>query len=295
MSLVKHGLVALSFVFAAIRSWFTNFQLVVRSRKREVVTKDNMEVKCIWPRHRALLFGLNYAGSECELAGCINDVLNVNDYLVQDLHFQPDKIRMLCDDDPNTAHRCTRKGIMFELRKLAAQTYTEELDGVWIHYSGHGTGVADVNNDEIDKQDEAIYSTDNKVVLDDELGMLLSKFNPRTKVFCVFDCCFSGTMLDLTYRWRSETDSCQEAGVCSDRSILMLSGCRDDQTSADASWDRSPAGALTSRLLDTLREYPDLEVFNSLAVLREKLVYGQFTQVPQLCSSFTLDANTRWL
>lgn len=250
---------------------------------------------CVWPRHRALLIGLNYPGSECELKGCVNDVMNVKDFLIKDQLFDEDKVRMVCDTDSVTAPCCTRAGILAELRRLATQTHEEDLDGVWIHYSGHGTGMQDCNNDETDGQDEAIYTSDEETITDDELGDIVKTFNPRTRLTCVFDCCFSGTMLDLTYRWTSEKDTCQEAGVCSDRRILMLSGCRDDQTSADTNWDRSPAGALTSRLLDTLRDYPDLKVFNGLTVLREKLVYGEFEQIPQLCSSFTLDYDTKWM
>ncbi len=251
--------------------------------------------QCVWPRHRALLIGLNYPDSSCQLQGCINDVLNVRDYLIEDQNFEPEKVRMVCDTDRLTHRCCTRRGILAELRKLARQSHEENLDGVWIHYSGHGTGIKDCNGDETDGQDEAIYTSDDEVIIDDELGELMKTFNPTTRVLAVFDCCFSGTMLDLTYHWTSQKDTCTKAGVCSDRRILTLSGCRDDQTSADANWDRAPAGALTSRFIDTLRDNPDMEVFNTLAVLREKLVYGEFEQVPQLCSSFTLDSQTKWM
>jgi hypothetical protein len=34
------------------------------------------------PRRKALLIGINYTGSKYQLNGCINDAMNIHDYLV---------------------------------------------------------------------------------------------------------------------------------------------------------------------------------------------------------------------
>ena len=42
------------------------------------------------------------------------------------------------------------------------------------------------------------------------------------------------------------------------KSVFMFSGCRDDQTSADATISGSPSGAMSWALLETLYSRPDL-------------------------------------
>jgi Caspase domain len=46
----------------------------------------------------------------------------------------------------------------------------------------------------------------------------------------------------------------------SDAQILMFSGCKDVQTSADAHIEGSHTGAMSWALLKTLRDHPDLQV-----------------------------------
>jgi hypothetical protein len=36
------------------------------------------------PRRKALLIGINYFGTKHQLSGCINDAMNMKDYLVRD-------------------------------------------------------------------------------------------------------------------------------------------------------------------------------------------------------------------
>lgn len=41
------------------------------------------------PRRKALLIGINYHGTKHQLAGCINDTMNIREYLVRDRGFSP--------------------------------------------------------------------------------------------------------------------------------------------------------------------------------------------------------------
>ena len=41
------------------------------------------------PRRKALLIGINYFGTKHQLNGCINDAMNIRDYLVRDRKFSP--------------------------------------------------------------------------------------------------------------------------------------------------------------------------------------------------------------
>ena len=74
-------------------------------------------------------------------------------------------------------------------------------------YSGHGTYVKDVNDDEDDGKDECLVPLDYKesgMIFDDHLNNILSLIHPDTRVVFIVDACHSETMLDLSYRYVSE-------------------------------------------------------------------------------------------
>lgn len=63
---------------------------------------------------------------------------------------------------------------------------------------------------------------------------------------------------------------------------VLLSGCRDNQTSADAVFDGRPGGALTTSLVQALTAQPQQDWLTLHAALKTTLRAGGFAQVPQL-------------
>lgn len=249
---------------------------------------------------KALLFGLNYLQSEeGRLNGCINDVTNMAQYLRTQL-------RIPCDvyTDDKSPQDTTLLGMTTRLYELALQSWSEYLDFVWIHYSGHGSYVADNSRDELDGQDECLVPTDyakNGVLLDDTLNNILKQFNPKTKVICIFDCCHSGTIADVKYHWETDTRVNVENIQCQVKpKVITLSGCQDTQTSADAynvRGDNQYTGAMTSCLLTALSESSECrtDIFRLLTRLRALLKEKKFTQVPKLCSTYNLTRDRSFL
>jgi hypothetical protein len=121
---------------------------------------------------------------------------------------------------------------------LAVQTWKEKVDNVWIHYSGHGSFVKDREGDEADGCDECLVPSDYErsgVISDDDIREVFTCFHPNTKVACVFDCCHSGTIGDLPYRWVDYWRvSLSNRKFDIPARVMTLSGCLDHQTSADA-------------------------------------------------------------
>jgi hypothetical protein len=102
--------------------------------------------------------------------------------------------------------------------------------------------------------------------------------------------------MDLPYRYvtrKSEVVESSESG-CHPH-VVMVSGCRDDQTSADA-YDarrRENTGAMTSALLDVLATTPlvSRDAFTMVERMQKLLRSRRMGQVPQLSMSFrTSDA-----
>lgn len=243
---------------------------------------------------RAVLIGINYFGSEAELSGCINDILDVKVYLESCgytefiiLTDSPTDPYHLAEDSP------TRKNILAALSKFCAAT--KAGDTLYVHYSGHGSQLDDQNGDEADGVDETICpvdmdwaAPDSGFIRDDTLyDVLVKPLAPGARLRVVFDSCHSGSALDLPFRWVAGTKfACENEETCGD--VVFISGCKDSQTSADSRFSGRANGALTWALLKSLNSVKKTGAchWKELGELvRRRLVRGGYDQVPQLCFS----------
>ena len=245
-------------------------------------------------RGAALLFGLNYEHcSEGKLSGCINDTANVKRYLRSRY-----RIPVYSYNDRQDRKHTTRKGMLSKLRQMANLSRKRRLKMVWIHYSGHGTWARG-GKGETDGRTELLVPSDCESgarIKDDEINRILKGFWKRTRVFCVFDCCHSGTIADLRYSWRKRGKKRVENRKCKMRNrVVAISGCRDDQTAADAFGLEGRSvytGAMTTSLLSVLRRNPRIRLFTLLTLLRRALRMGGFSQIPVINSTFRLKNST---
>ena len=221
----------------------------------------------------ALLIGINYRGSSAPLGGCLNDVLNMKRYLLKNSLYRKGRILTVLEK------RATRKNILYHLRKVLWLCRKGFVNHVYVHYSGHGTYVRSFS--EKDGRDEAIVPFDGKIIRDDELHALFAQRLPRhVRCFMTFDSCYSGTILDLPYRYPRRTPPRKRQ--TSRAFVVTLSGCRDDQVS----WDTGDSGALTKAFLDALRRVgPRCTFWTLLGLVRNLLKFRKLPQVPQLYSS----------
>ena len=250
-------------------------------------------------KSKAILFGINYNTShkDARLRGCINDVRNMANFLEHTAKY--DSVKLYTDEEndyPVSAHR-----IIYKLYKLAIDTHRNNIRKVWIHFSGHGCSIPDNSNDEIDGKDECILPSDYKksgVITDDVLKSVFKYFHKDTKVVCVFDCCHSGTIGDLCYRYVNNNCHVENHVSRCMADIIILSGCADDQTSADAYnvCNRHQfTGAMTSCLIECLEEnnnFENKDVFYIIDMVHDNLIRKRFTQIPQITSSKILKYNT---
>jgi hypothetical protein len=92
------------------------------------------------PRKKALLIGINYAGSGHQLNGCINDAMNVREYLVRECGFSPDKRDMviLTDEPHNRGTPVFPTGANMLTAFNWLVSCNNPGDSLWLSYSGHG-------------------------------------------------------------------------------------------------------------------------------------------------------------
>merc|ERR1719512_127916 len=103
----------------------------------------------------------------------------------------------------------TKANILQAYKKIATESKTGDV--AFLHYAGHGGKVRDNERDEADGYDETLipldYSTAGQIRDDDLLKDLVMKFERGVFVTSIMDCCHSGTVLDLPYKFKADGNS----------------------------------------------------------------------------------------
>jgi len=230
----------------------------------------------------ALLVGCNYTGSQYELYGCINDMINIKNKLSTQYKFN--NIKLLTD---KTNIKPTKKNILNKLKNLLINTNSG--DTVIFCFSGHGSQTIDLNNDENDGIDELIVPLDFNYINDDELSNLISKYLKKgVNLFALFDSCHSGTILDLKYQYLNSLNNNQNSINLkykkTNGNVIMISGCLDNQFSEDAYINNTSQGAMTWSFLESINKNPSIKWFDLIKNMRNLLKINGYNQIPQLSS-----------
>jgi hypothetical protein len=262
---------------------------------------------------RALLIGINkYQMAGADLRGCVNDVEDLSAALIEVHGFKKNDITVLTDG------AATKKAMQAGVKALLRDS--KKGDVAVLHYSGHGSHVPDDNGDESDGRDEILCPTDldwDDPLRDDWLRTTFDGVKAGVSFTVIMDCCHSGTNTRavlppdapvkeryLPSPWdlraaesrrrlprkvsselRRSTRSARKTKdiVKADLPEVLITGCRDVQTSADAFINGRYNGALTFSLVEAIRKggpgltYKELHDRASATLKTRK-----FDQVPQL-------------
>ena len=252
---------------------------------------------------RALLVGINlYKLPGNNLQGCVNDVNDVRNLLLSKYGFGPQDITMLTD------RQATKANMVASLKALVASG----ADSMVFHYSGHGSEVQQTDG-HVDQclcpQDMMDYST---VLLDEEIAGILNGLPLGAKLYFVSDSCHSGTVdRDILMHSNPHPAKARFMAVPGyelavhhtqgRRSLvnfltpraaagihLLLSGCRDDQPSADAYFNGVYNGALTKSVLVALGASPTQNWNQLHDAVVSWMQQNHFEQEPQLSGPIEL-------
>lgn len=268
---------------------------------------------------KALLVGINdyspVGAGGPDLRGCVNDVKDIAHSLnaLGIIPATPRTMRILTD------RRATRAAILDGLKWLVKSA--KKGDTLVFHYSGHGSQVADVSGDEIDGKDETICPHDYAsagMIKDDDFRSIFKGLAAGVNLDVILDSCHSGSGTrelgaiaaateeqQVTYRYieppldysffLDSDPTIPSRGILKrqpeERELVLVpglkhvlwAGCRDYQTSAEASIGGVYRGIFTYCFCKALRRA-------GVGVTRKKLdalVCADirrmgYSQVPQL-------------
>jgi hypothetical protein len=235
----------------------------------------------------ALLFGINdYMGSQNDLAGCLNDVDDVEKKLRDEFpEFQIRKFK----DSQVTTHKF--------IEEIENAYNTIQLPGVlYLHYSGHGTQIP--NMLEANKYDEALMLY-NGALADDNIWVLQQATPEGLIVVAKFDSCFSGDMNRGIGRGRERfykipgirimTEAVRKFNKTASDKWVIFSGCGENQTSSDAFFNGRANGAFT--FYDLKSFDPDSTYNDEMDILKTYLPNSNFEQAPTLYGNKDLHEN----
>ena len=238
----------------------------------------------------ALLIGINYFGTDNELYGCVNDTNSIKS-LISSYNFQ--KISILTD---NNEKKPTRNNILEEFKNLLINSQSGDV--LLFFYSGHGSYILDKNNNEKTGKDQLIVPCDLNEILDDELKNIIQlNLKKDVTLIALFDCCHSGSILDLKYQYMDSlennkfTENINETET--NGNVIMISGCSDIQTSADATINNKNQGAMTWAFLEAFKSEQNITWRNLLIKMRSLLKQSKFSQLPQLTTGSFFDIDSQ--
>lgn len=242
----------------------------------------------------AVIIGINYVGTESQLNGCINDANHIKNFLITKCGYLQENILMLADDNINP--KPTKQNIIDSFATLVNKSTNEQFNELWFSYSGHGSYVRDVNGDEKDGNDEVLCPSDyttNGMIIDDFIYTnLVAKLPKTSTLFSIIDSCHSGTMFDLPFLYTQDNKVISNNGNKSHvATVVSISGCKDDQTSADAYISSKYEGAMTWSFLNALANakynIKMTDLVNNMRILLKK----DYTQIPLLAITNTADVD----
>lgn len=239
------------------------------------------------------------------LRGCIQDSKDMEDIL----KIQGFTVCYLRDED------ATKAKILAKVEEIGKLLVPGDI--FVIHYSGHGSQIPCRDGSEVDGLTEILCPFDlikpdgswtSNYITDDEIARLLAKVPSGVTVEFFLDCCHSGTLTREIGTRPSTDTSCKSRylsapdvgeqkavlqpfkpqSVHQGAKVITWTGCRDDQTSADAFLNHVYRGAFTASLI-----YAMSSEDRSRTKVYERLVQNiqaqGFSQCPQLdCDTVNL-------
>ncbi|RGP66556.1 putative caspase [Fusarium sporotrichioides] len=270
-------------------------------------------------RRKALLIGINYFNQRGQLRGCINDVRNMTAYLSEHFGYKREDMVILTDDQQNAMSQPTKQNILRAMHWLDLDGdeddgYDEVIYPVDFRQNGHIvddemhrimvrplqagvrlTAIFDSCHSGTALDLPYIYSTQGILKepnLAKEAGQgLLSVISSYSQG----DLGGVASNIFGFIKKAANGDEARERTMrtkTSPADVVMWSGSKDDQTSADATIASQATGAMSWAFVSALKKSPQQSYVQLLNSIRDELA-TRYSQKPQLSCSHPLGKSHR--
>lgn len=234
--------------------------------------------------------GINYVQlPKLRLFGCIHDAK----VMAGAMKTRGYETRIYDDNNPVTQWATTHAGLEKIFKTIVKDSFS--YDTIWFHYSGHGSQTPDLSGYECDGLDEALVTTDPALFTDDEICEILQNINPKCVLNMTFDCCHSGTMVDLPYMYNGSRTGVDFKKVIRSplelpASVSCISACKDSQVA----YEQNREGVLTTEFLYLLANRQDLHgsLKDFFFALNERVISRFHTQHVTLSTNYHINNKT---
>lgn len=232
---------------------------------------------------RALVVGIGYDKTPYKLSGTRNDADAMVNYLIGRF---PENLTLIHLNDGPNGLPPTKKNLERAMQFLCSSAPLEAFgsDHVYlpiiestllvIYYSGHGSQVRDFNGDESDRLDESLclLSDDgtqiDNLVDDDINGKYRNMIPSLADVVTIFDCCHSGSSLDLKYQLQGNTFVNVGAKYSPTPYPIYYFGGTIDSL---CSYEKNGRGYFTQVLINILNKYKNMNVQTLQLMVKSEL------------------------
>lgn len=262
---------------------------------------------------RAICVGINKFANypQFALQGCVNDAKDMAALCKSLLGFKASEVSVLTDA------QATKANIMAKLKAAVADAKAGKLNYILFSWSSHGTQMTDKSGDEPDGMDEAFVPYDiaekagdwdpAHIISDDEFHDLFQQLPGSALLEVYLDTCHSGTGLrgaefslhaprprfvappggqgavkQRAVAGFALTRAAEEAPATNQ---ILWSGCKSNQTSADAYFNGRYNGAFTYYFVKTMTATQNKLARTAVVQQMRSAMAGKFSQVPQLESN----------
>ena len=263
---------------------------------------------------RAICVGINKFANypQFTLNGCVNDAKDMAALCRSLLGFKASEIVLLTDA------KATKAAIMAQLKAAVADAKVGRLSQIVFSWSSHGTQMTDRSGDEPDGMDEAFVPYDiaeksgdwdpAHIITDDEFHDLFQQLPESVPLEVYLDTCHSGTGLrgaefslhaprvkyvapptaqgpvrQKAVRGFALARAAKQEAPATHQ--ILWSGCKANQTSADAYFSGRYNGAFTYYFVKVMNETKNKLPRSAVVERMRAAMKGKFSQVPQLETS----------
>jgi hypothetical protein len=260
---------------------------------------------------KALFVGINKFANYAQftLNGCVNDAKDMAALYKDLLGFKASEMTMLTDA------QATKANIMANLKAMVADAKAGKLNYLVFSLSSHGTQMNDTSGDEPDGKDEAFVPHDiaeksgswdpAHIISDDEFHDLFVQLPDNVLLEVYLDTCHSGSGLrgaefglhapraryiappehefgTKTAKMRGFKLKRAEEKAIAGQHHMLWTGCKANETSADAYFNGRYNGAFTYYFVKVTRDTQNKLARKDVIAKMRALMKGQFAQNPQL-------------